>query len=380
MFSNFNYCENVFKGVLSIFYQEMSIKEDFESNSHLFSNKLRKYENKIVEFLLDIAESKRVNSKISKISSYLLIHGTLTQKELKLLTGFSTGSISTLLSVMIGTGAYKKERIPQTHTYIYSFSGDLEDLTTKGIEIALNSFGSFQRYLIYKKKELNLFKEQSKEGAEHLLQRIDELLEIFEIYRLIFPQMELNKIESGKENEIDKIILTKSDKSKPRKIKFDPEVYIIEDDMLNQLLTSPMFSSRDPMFIRILGYFITRKFLTQKTLQRITGLSAGKISEEVNLLLENGLIEKVQVSEKGKITYGAKSAGLLFLQFTRSIINKMVMWEGKLKKIRSELEINRKDLERLDGYSRIYKMNEFLLDSISNYRRFIVAIDNIIEM
>ncbi|MFW9785811.1 MAG: hypothetical protein ACFFFB_26235, partial [Candidatus Heimdallarchaeota archaeon] len=249
----------------------MSIKEDLESNSHLFNNKLRKYENKIVEFLLDIAESKRVNSKMSKISSYLLIHGTLTQKELKLLTGFSTGSISTLLSVMIGTGTYKKERIPQTHTYMYSFSGDLEDLTTKGIEIALNSFGSFQRYLIYKKKELNIFREQSKEGAEHLLQRIDELLEIFEIYRVIFPQMELNKIESGKENEIDKIVLTKSDKSKLKKIKFDPEVYIIEDDMLNQLLTSPMFSSRDPMFIRILGYFITRKFLTQKTLQRITG-------------------------------------------------------------------------------------------------------------
>ena len=43
--------------------------DDFETSSHLFSEKLRKYEDKIVEFLLDIASSKRVNPKVSTISS-----------------------------------------------------------------------------------------------------------------------------------------------------------------------------------------------------------------------------------------------------------------------------------------------------------------------
>ncbi|MHA2391702.1 MAG: MarR family transcriptional regulator [Promethearchaeota archaeon] len=359
----------------------MSVEEDLGINSHLFSFKLRKYENIIVEFLLDIAESKRVNPKISTISSYLLIHGKLTQKELKKLTGFSMGSISTLLSVMIGTGAYKKERIPHTHTYLYSFPGNLEDLTTKGIEIALSSFGSLERYLKNKKKQLNIFKKQSKEGSEHLLQRIDELLETFEAYKVLFPRMVLNpNDESEKNNETEEFILTKMKESKPRKIKFDPEVYIIEDDMLNQLAASPMFSSRDPMFIRILGYFITRKYLTQKTLQRVTGLSAGKISEEVNLLLENGLIEKADVSDKGKITYGAESAGVLFLKFSRSIISKMVKWEKTLQQMSLELNTNRGKLENLDGYSRIYKMNDFLLESISSYKRFIGMVDKIIKV
>lgn len=358
----------------------MTLEDNTNTNTHIFSEKLRKYEDTFVEFLLDIAESKRVNPKISKISSYLLLHGKLTQKELKELTGFSMGSISTLISVMAGIGAYKKERIPHTHTYVYSFTGNLEDLTTKGFEIALSSFDSFERYISNKKIELKGLIERSKEGAEYLLQRINELLEIFEIYKKLFSLLIKNSTEKIQKDIPQKdLILTKGEKNINKKIRFDPEVYIFEDDLLNQLVASPMFSGRDPMFVKILGYFITRKYLTQRKLQRITGLSAGKISQEVNTLLENGLIEKVDVSDKGKITYGAESAGIMFLKFSRSIINKMVKWDDKLQKMKVELENNRKLIGNLDGFSRIYKINKFLLDSISKYKIFIDAVDKLLE-
>jgi len=358
----------------------MTVEEDSETYSHLFSDRLRKFELKLVEFLLDIAESKRVNPKISTISSYLLIHGKLTQKELKELTGFSMGSISTFLSVMAGTGAFQKERIPHTHTFMYSFSGKLEDLTTKGIEIALSTFGPMETYLINKKEELKKLNKQSKEGSEHLLQRIDELLETFEIYKILFPLIAQNSTnETLEEISLKSFKLSEREEKYRKKISFDPEVYLVEDDILNQLAASPMFSSRDPMFIRILGYFITRKYLTQKKLQRITGLSAGKISEEVNLLLENGLIEKSDISPKGKITYGAESAGIMLLKFSRAVITRMAKWDDKLQKIRLELEEKRNDLETLNGYTRIYKINEFLLDSISKYKIFIDMVDKVLK-
>ncbi|MFX1417774.1 MAG: hypothetical protein ACFE9N_02510 [Promethearchaeota archaeon] len=357
----------------------MTIEEETRTKKPLFSDKLRKYEDKIVQCLQNIAYSKRVNPKISTISSYLLIHGKLTQKELKELTGFSMGSISTLLSVMTGTGVFQKERIPQTHTFTYSFPGRLEDLSTKGIEIALSTFGPLETYLKKKKKELKKLIEQSKEGAEHLLQRIDELLEAFEIYKILFPIMTRNSTnEAMKELSSKPIKLTRQEEKELRKISFDPEVYIVEDDILYQLTTSPMFSGRDPMFIRILGYFITRKYLTQKNLQKITGLSAGKISEEVNLLLENRLIEKSDISAKGKITYGAESAGIMLLKFSRSVINRMTKWHDELLKMRLELEKNKSNLEKLDGYKRIYKINEFLLNSISQYKIFIDMMDKIL--
>jgi DNA-binding transcriptional regulator GbsR (MarR family) len=355
-------------------------EKDTETNNHLFSDKLRKYEDKIVEFLLDIAQSKRVNPKISKISSYVLIHEKLTQKELKELTGFSMGSISTFLSVLTGTGGFQKERIPHTHTFTYSFIGELEDLTTKGIEIALSTFGPLDTYLKNKKKDLVKFVGQSKKGAQHLSNRIDELLETFEIYKILFPLMTKNSTnEALKEISSRSLKLIRREEKTVKKIPFDPEVYFVEDDMLNQLASSPMFSSRDPMFIRILGYFITRKYLTQKTIKRITGLSAGKISEEVNLLLENGLIEKSDISPKGKITYGAESAGIILLKFSRSIINRMAKWDNELQKMRVELEENRKILEALNGYPQIYKINEFLLDSISKYKIFIDLVDQVLE-
>jgi hypothetical protein len=278
---------------------------------------------------------------------------------------------------MTGTGAFQKERIPKTHTFTYSFKGEIEDLTTKGVEIALNSFSPLEIYLKNKKNELKKFIEQSKRGAQHLFNRIDELLEAFEIYKFLFPLI-TSTDESLKEISLESFRLIQREKE-VKKISFDPDIYLIEDDMLNQLITSPMFSSRDPMFIRILGYFITRKYLTQKRLQRITGLSAGKISEEVNLLIEDGLIEKSEISPKGKITYGADSAGKLLLKFSRAVISKMAKWYEDLEKMRMELEDNRKNLGNLNGYTRIYKINEFLLDTISKYRIFIDNVDKVLK-
>ena len=163
--------------------------EDTESIKRLYSKKLRKYEDKLVEFFVDIGRRKRVNPKILQISSYLLIHGSLTQKELKNLTGLSMGTISTFLSVMIGMGRFQKERIPKTHTFRYSYSGNIEEMTIRGIDVMVSNLTSMGVYLNAKKKQLKDLAEQNKKGAEHLSQRIDELLDIFEFYKKIFPDL-----------------------------------------------------------------------------------------------------------------------------------------------------------------------------------------------
>jgi hypothetical protein len=166
---------------------EKSTSEDgLEDRKHLFSDKLRKYEDKIVDFIVDIGRRKRVNPKMLQISSYLFVHGGLTQKELQELTGFSMGTISTYLSVMIGMGRFQKERIPKTHTFKYSYSGNLEDMIISGIDIMISSLSSMDVYLNSKKKDLEKLIKQNKKGAEHLFQRIDELQEIFDFYKTEF--------------------------------------------------------------------------------------------------------------------------------------------------------------------------------------------------
>jgi hypothetical protein len=163
----------------------------------LFDEKLSIYEEKLVEFFTDIGEQKRVNPKFLIMSVYLIIHGKLTQKQLKELTNFSLGTISTILSVMLGTGYYEKERIPGTHEYTYRYLGNIEDLTTKGIDNALRSFLQSELFLKKKKEQLIELKKKNKKGANFLLNRIDELMSIFNVYREIIPP--LSEITINKE-------------------------------------------------------------------------------------------------------------------------------------------------------------------------------------
>ncbi|MFX1275848.1 MAG: hypothetical protein ACFFBP_05315 [Promethearchaeota archaeon] len=158
-------------------------------------------------------------------------------------------------------------------------------------------------------------------------------------------------------------------------IEFDPEVYVIEDDIINHFLSAPFFAPRDPLFIRILMLFITRKHLTQKTIQDITGMSAGKISEEVNNLLEMGLIEIVDKSKKGKLTYSANSAGIIFLNLTKFTVNKLVKWEQELSEIKKELEQGKKEFEHLNGFKRIYQNTSYYVDLIKEYKKMSDIID-----
>jgi len=173
----------------------MTVNEKINDEDQLFDEKLQKYEEKLVEFFTDIGEQKRVNPKFLKMSSYLFIHKKLTQKQIKELTGFSTGTISTFLSVMLGTDFFEKKMIPGTHTCLYRYKGELEDLTSKGLDTALQSFIPSEIFLKDKNNTLKSLINKDKKGASHLSQRIEEILDIFKFYRKLFPEMMDKKLE-----------------------------------------------------------------------------------------------------------------------------------------------------------------------------------------
>ncbi|KKL94828.1 hypothetical protein LCGC14_1860770 [marine sediment metagenome] len=352
----------------------MAIKEEF---NHLFDSNLSKYEDKLVDLLLDIAQQKRVNRKLSTIFSYLLIHGELTQKELKKLTRFSMGTISTFLSVIMGAGnLIQKRRIPKTHAFVYSFSGELRDLTVKGVELSIKSIISMEGF--FRNSILKLYKlgELGSKGAKHLSQRIAELLDSFTFYKKFFPDVVKNP-----EGRVQKIqfFQKKEITDEVKEIEFDREVYIIEEDIHTQLAVSQMFSTRDPFFIKILGLFITRKYLTQKTLKNITGLSSGKISQEVNQLLGEDLIKKAEVTDKGKIIYGANFAGLILLNFTRSIILRFTKWEKILEEMKLDFENYEIGLRNLKGYEQINDIINFLIETILRYKKSLSILDKVLN-
>ena len=141
-----------------------------------------------------------------------------------------------------------------------------------------------------------------------------------------------------------------------------PELAEIEDEIIDHLINSPLFYSQSPIFQTLLGYFITRKHLTQSTLQGLTGLSAGKISKELNNLEEKGFITK---SERSSIlepyVYTMESVESAFIDDAINVLNTSVKWEEELETIKKELIENEHQLGNLRGYEKINTFLDFLL-------------------
>ena len=157
---------------------------------------------------------------------------------------------------------------------------------------------------------------------------------------------------------------------------FDPEVYQLEDELLNYLIQSPIFMSKETYFMRIFGLFITRKILTQEIIREVTGLSAGKVSEEVNQLLDMGLIEIHDISDRGKITYISNSAGATLLKYTKHIISQLIEWSPVLKEKQKELKDRKQELESLNGYDEICNLYGFFIDLITKYEKYLGIINH----
>ena len=161
---------------------------------------------------------------------------------------------------------------------------------------------------------------------------------------------------------------------------FDPEIYVIEDEIINYLLNTALFEGRDQFFLKVFGLFMTRQYLSQKTIKQVTGFSVGKISEEVNLLLEMGLIQIAHTTKYGKIIYEASSAGILLLTFTKTIIQKLASWREKLIKMKEDLDEKKEDLKDLYGYDEIYEKTAFNLEMIEKYGQVFDKIEQSIRL
>ena len=151
--------------------------------SNNFNQKFRNIEKKLLEYALEIGQ-RRGSEKITIINFYLFIYESLTQKELKKLTNFSIGTISTHLDAMISLGLIEKKLIPGTHKYSYSFIFKPKTFITSGIDIALNAKVEAEQFFQGIKARLEDLKD--KKGAEFLMSRIEEYIDYLTMLLEVF--------------------------------------------------------------------------------------------------------------------------------------------------------------------------------------------------
>jgi DNA-binding transcriptional regulator GbsR (MarR family) len=163
---------------------------------HIFEGKIKEYEQILIDFVLDSGRAKSIDPNLQLILGYIGIHKKLTQKQLKDLTGLSTGTISKKLRDILALGVAKKERIPKTNEYLY-----INTPETYG-DIADTTFEDFRKINEFLKKKINeLEKLSDKKGAELLTKRLKGLNKTFKTVQNIWSDIEFIFTQQKRENQ-----------------------------------------------------------------------------------------------------------------------------------------------------------------------------------
>ncbi len=136
---------------------------------------------------------------------------------------------------------------------------------------------------------------------------------------------------------------------------FDPNVKRIEEEVVHFIMENLFIGQKDSSSL-IKSYFITRKYLTQELLEELTGLSRGTISQEINHMLDMGIIKKHSTSSTGEIMYVLDSVEYTFLHaFLNSMEEIGTIFEG-ITRLEQEIEAEKGDLTDLKGFDNIYEL------------------------
>lgn len=139
-------------------------------------------------------------------------------------------------------------------------------------------------------------------------------------------------------------------------IPIDKDVAKFEKELIEFMIRSPLFFDQNQIFSMIKSYFITRKYLDQASLRKITGLSAGKVSQELQNLIEMGLVEENKLDNSRKIIYSMESIQKSFIASAINAVKEIAEWQSNLRKIKEELDRDKEELQKLRGYPEIYKI------------------------
>ncbi|MHA1717908.1 MAG: hypothetical protein ACTSWX_10170 [Promethearchaeota archaeon] len=335
--------------------------------SHIFDKKIQIYEKTIIDYFIDMGKDIGRNEIESQILAYFMIHHRLTQKQIQDLSqiyyiknskrGISNGTISTFLN-NINNNFYliKKRRInPTKNLYIYSMQKKIRHYFSenqfKVLDYINDSIEFFNKILLSMKDfpkekiaDLNLYNLFS--------DRLEEFMSYLKSYKHIVE----SSIDMG--NEEKKII---SGFRKVKQIKFDGSLEKLEKRIIKYLVNSPLHVFQKKSYCQIMGYFITRKNLTQKELKELTNLSTGHISQGLKHLVENGIIEAQKIKGIREGLYSMNTITESLLSRYVKALNLGLEWREKLIEMNSELEERKEELQHLNGY---YQIKEFITQSI----------------
>ncbi len=157
------------------------IDEDFQ-----FEGTIQEIEKELIKIIVDLGSNSPLSPKLTEILGYLLLHGELTQAQLKKLTGFSIGTISSHLNQMIGLNIVRKQLIPKTRTYKYIFLGGKGSIEMQASFMKVETVSASINF--FEQKHNELMKLENEKGYELLLERVESMLKFFQWHKKVIVE------------------------------------------------------------------------------------------------------------------------------------------------------------------------------------------------
>ncbi|MGC9779446.1 MAG: hypothetical protein HZR80_09415 [Candidatus Heimdallarchaeota archaeon] len=313
----------------------------------LITSALKKIEQKILKFYLEIGRKSNLNLRLTEIYAYFRIYESLTQKQLKQLTGFSSSTISTALQSFIQTGILTREFLQNTHTNIYTL------IKTEFVFAYSTSNGYFKSL-----EQYDNFIENLHEKSQELIDIYPRLIELFhrrlngirnhiEACRRAYTGKKKNTFF---EEDVSDLISTNKNTNYP------PEIKKYEEEFVNHFVKTEMFVKDDPIINKLLSFLTTRVIINQEMLINLTGFSRSTISRNLSIYGELGYVSTKKEYLKPRV-YSIPKMSLYLINVVLTNNQSIVDWIPKFEEILNELKSNIMNSVNLD-------INQFLTEII----------------
>ena len=314
----------------------------------LLSKQSKKIERELVRFYMTIGKMVSLNSKATEIFAYLRIYDTLTQEQLKRLTGFSLGTISTTLQSFLQIDIISRRMIPKTHKNLYRIKPErVHFVYTPNIRI-IEDLEKLDSYIVEKQTELQALQNKHPIEVKFLHKRLNNLRNYVEVQR---RQINREKKHAFFQEDVSELIPLN------QMIVYPFETKKVEEKIMDIL----GYYREDPIKTQIRSIFFTRRSINQQTLMDISGLSRSTVSRFLHQDLKRNYIRVLPREYRKPRIYYLDSISLTILAYILNTDNYIYSYIPRFQEILTILQSEKQsDREGSETVFLVAKIKEII--------------------
>ena len=141
--------------------------------------KLKEIEKRLIEIIASMSYVKGRSQKMAEITANISIRKEVTQKQIRELTGYSLGTVSSALQSLEKQGFIRKTKNSVTKEYIYADEGTLTDFRSKSMTNIFEYFSQLKKFLKNIEKRLEKPNLKNKKGYHNIKNFVDSMSLLF---------------------------------------------------------------------------------------------------------------------------------------------------------------------------------------------------------